>query len=318
MPSLAVTRSPLKTKPSIATAEKLSMSRLHADMLLLFTAGIWGVAFLFQKSATAHLGPLTFLAMRGLVAFLALAPLAWREGQRATSPARVDFYLTSLLGGVAFLVAGWLQQAGLETATVTNTGFLTALYVVITPLIVLCWSGKMPNVLVWPAVAMSAVGTWLLGGGTLSTFSYGDLLVALSAFFWAIQVVITASAVRFGRPIGFTSLQFVVVAALAGIGALAFEPVHLAGLRAAAVDIAFVGLFSSALTFTLLTIAMQHTPPSEAAIIVGTETLFAAAAAYLWLGERLSAIGWVGAVLILSASLLVQLGAAGGYRRDGP
>ena len=81
------------------------MSRLHADMLLLFTAGIWGVAFLFQKSATAHLCPLTFLAMRGLVAFLALAPLAWREGQRAPSPARADFYLTSLLGGVAFLVA---------------------------------------------------------------------------------------------------------------------------------------------------------------------------------------------------------------------
>ena len=294
------------------------MSRLHADILLLFTAAIWGVAFLFQKSAAAHIGPLTFLAMRGLVAFLALAPLAWREGRRAPAPARVDFYLTSCLGGVAFLVAGWLQQAGLETATVTNTGFLTALYVVITPLIVLCWSGKVPNVLVWPAVAMSALGTWLLGGGRLSAFSPGDLMVAISAFFWAVQVVITASASRYRRPIAFTCLQFAVVAALAGTAALILEPVDLAGLRAAAVDIAFVGLLSSALTFTLLTVAMQHTPPSEAAIIVGTETLFAAAAAYLWLGERLSAIGWVGALLILSASLLVQLGAAGGYRRKGP
>src|SRR6185295_15527331 len=113
------------------------MSRFQADILLLFTALIWGVAFLFQKSATAHVGPLTFLALRGLIAFLALAPLALREGRRAPSPARADFYLTSVAGGMAFLVAGWLQQAGLETATVTNTGFLTALYVVITPLIVL-------------------------------------------------------------------------------------------------------------------------------------------------------------------------------------
>ena len=285
------------------------MSRLHADLLLLFTAAIWGVAFLFQKSATAHIGPFALLAMRGLVAFLALAPLAAREG-RGAAPARSDFYLTSVLGGAAFLIAGVLQQAGLETATVTNTGFLTALYVVITPLIVLCWSGKLPNVLVWPAVAMSAIGTWLLGGGTLSAFSGGDIMVAISAFFWAVQVVITASATHYRRPIGFTALQFGVVALLAGLAALALEPLSLAQLRAAAVEIAFVGLLSSALTFTLLTIAMQHTPPSEAAIIVGTETLFAAAAAYLLLGERLTALGWLGAVLILGASLLVQLGVA--------
>ena len=295
---------------------KKSMSRLNADLVLLFTAAIWGIAFLFQKSATAHIGPLAFLALRGLVAFVALAPLAVRESTRAAAPARSDFYLTSGLGGAAFLIAGWLQQAGLETATVTNTGFLTALYVVITPLIVLCWSGKMPNVLVWPAVAMSAIGTWLLGGGTLSAFSRGDIMVAISAFFWAVQVVITASATRHRRPLGFTALQFGVVALLAGLAALALEPVSLAHVRAAAVEIAFVGLFSSALTFTLLTIAMQHTPPSEAAIIVGTETLFAAAAAYLLLDERLSALGWVGAALILGASLLVQLGPALGHGRE--
>jgi drug/metabolite transporter (DMT)-like permease len=163
---------------------------------------------------------------------------------------------------------------------------------------------------------MSAIGTWLLGGGRLSAFRPGDLMVAISALFWAVQVVITASASRHRRPIGFTSLQFVVVTVLAGIGAVALEPLELEALRAAALDIAFVGLFSSALTFTLLTVAMQYTPPAEAAIIVGTETLFAAAAAYLVLGERLSPLGWVGAGLILSASLLVQLGATAGQRRD--
>jgi drug/metabolite transporter (DMT)-like permease len=306
----------LNVRAGTTVAMKKSMSRLNADLLLLFTAGIWGVAFLFQKSATAHVGPLTFLALRGLIAFLALAPLALREGGRAPSPARADFYLTSVAGGVAFLIAGWLQQAGLETASVTNTGFLTALYVVLTPLIVLCWSGKMPNPWVWPAVAMSALGTWLLGGGGLGAFSPGDLLVAISAFFWAVQVVITAAATRHRRPIGFTALQFGIVAIMAGLAALALEPISLAQLRAAAVDILFVGLLSSALTFTLLTIAIEHTPPSEAVIIVGTETLFAAAAAYLVLGERLTALGWVGAVLILGASLMVQLGAARGHGRE--
>ena len=134
-------------------------------------------------------------------------------------------------GGAAFFVGGWLQQAGLITATVTNTGFLTALYVVITPFIAWAWSGKRPNPLVWPAAALSALGTWLLGGGTLSAFSTGDMLVAFSAVLWAFHVVITGRAAQFRRPIGFTAVQFAIVAALAGSGAFLFETVTRRGAR---------------------------------------------------------------------------------------
>jgi drug/metabolite transporter (DMT)-like permease len=118
----------------------------------------------------------------------------------------------------------------------------------------------------------------------------------------------SCSAARYRRPIGFTVVQFSLVGVLAAIGAMALETVTLEGLRGAAWDIAFVGLLSSALTFTLLTVALQHTPPSEAAVIVSSETMFAALAAYLVLGERLPGIGWIGAGLILLATLLVQLG----------
>lgn len=290
------------------------MSRLHADLTLLLAAAIWGFAFVFQKSAMAHVGPLVFIAARAAVAALALAPLAWREHRAAGEPANTGFYAIAVGGGAAFFLAAWLQQAGLITATVTNTGFLTALYVVITPFIAWGWSGKVPSPIVWPAVLLSAFGTWLLGGGTLSAFSPGDLLVAISAVFWAAHVVITGRAAPFRRPIGFTALQFAIVALLAGAGAAVLEPVSLQGLQGAAVDIAYVGLLSSALTFTLLTMALQHTPPSEVAVIVSLETVFAALAAYVLLGERLSALGWIGALLILLAVLLVQLGAALGTR----
>lgn len=284
------------------------MSRLHADLALLLAAVIWGVGFVFQKSAMSHIGPLTFLAVRGIVAALALLPLAIREAREQEGNGGLRFLPIAVWGGTAFFIGGWLQQSGLITATVTNTGFLTALYVVITPLIAWAWSGRRPSPLVWPAVVLSAVGTWLLGGGTLSSFSTGDMLVALSAVLWAFHVVITGRAAQFCRPIGFTAAQFAFVAALAGSGALLFETVTIAGLTAAWKDIAYVGLLSSALTFTLLTVALQHTPPSEAAVIVSTEVLFAAFAAYLLLNEHLSAIGWVGAAMILSGMLLVQLG----------
>jgi drug/metabolite transporter (DMT)-like permease len=283
------------------------MRRLHADLVLLLAAVVWGLAFLFQKSATQHVGPLLFVAARGSIAALALLPLALREHRNAKTPAGPGLWCIVGAGGVAFFVGASLQQKGIETATVTNTGFLTALYVVITPFVVWAWSGASPPRLVWLAVLLSALGTWLLGGGSLEAFSPGDVLVALSAFFWATHVVISGRAARFGRPIGFTAAQFGVVGVLAAAGAFSLETVTVDGLRGAAVDMAFVGLVSGALTFTLLTIALQYTPPSEAAIIVSTETIFAALAAYLVLGERLSMLGWTGAALIAFATLLVQL-----------
>jgi drug/metabolite transporter (DMT)-like permease len=292
------------------------MSRLNADLALILAAAVWGVAFLFQKSAMDHVGPLAFIAARAAVAALALAPFAWREHARASAAsAAPSFWGVAAWGGVAFFLAAWLQQAGIRTATVTNTSFLTALYVVLTPFVVWAWSGRVPNPAVWPAVALSALGTWLLGGGgMLGALGYGDWLVALCALFWAIHVVITGRAAPFRRPIGFTAVQFAVVAALAAACSALFEATTLAGLVGAVPDILYVGLLSSALTFTILTVALQRTPPSEAAVIVSMETVFAALAAYLVLGERLSSVGWLGAALILGATLLLQIGPAVGLR----
>jgi drug/metabolite transporter (DMT)-like permease len=296
------------------------MSRLQADAALLAAAAVWGLAFVFQKSAMEHVGPLAFVAARGTVAALALAPLALRERRRAGPPAGTGFWTIAAWAGAAFFLAAWLQQTGLRTATVTNTGFLTALYVVITPFLAWAWNGRMPGPLVWPAAGLSALGTWLLGGGTLGAFSHGDRLVALSAVLWALHVVITGRASAYGRPLAFTAAQFATVAVLAATGSLLLEDTTLAGLAAAAPQVAYVGLLSSALTFTILTMALRHTPPAEAAVIVSMETLFAALAAHLLLGERLAAIGWAGAGAILLATLLVQAGAARGtggkvYRR---
>lgn len=286
------------------------MSRPTAVLALLFAAAVWGLAFIFQKSAMRHIGPLAFIAARGVVAALALAPLALAEHRRGSSTGTPRFWGVGIAGGVAFFLAAWLQQAGLETASVINTGFLTSLYVVITPLLAWGWSRRAPQPIVWLAVALSAFGIWLLGGATFAALSRGDVLVALGAFFWAVHVIVTGRAASFGRPVAFTALGFVVVAVLAAIGAGLFEVTPLARVAAASVDIAYVGLLSSAFAFTVLTLALRHIPPAEVAVIASLETVFAAAAAYAWLGERLAPLGWAGAALILAAALLTQLGAA--------
>jgi drug/metabolite transporter (DMT)-like permease len=292
------------------------MNRLTADLALLLCGAIWGTAFLFQKSALEHVGPLTFVAGRCSIAAVVLLPAAWLEGRTSGKP--IGHPLPAICGcaGVAFFLAAWLQQNGLATATVTNASFLTALYVILTPFIAWAWNGRAPNSAVWPAVALSAAGTWLLGGGTLGAFSAGDRLIAASAVLWAVHVVISGAAAPSGRPIAFTALQFAVVAALAIVGAAALETPTLAGLAAAKTELAFVGLLSSALTFTLLTVALQHTPPSEATVIVSFETVFAALAGYFVLGERLTGMGFAGAALILLAIFCIQVGPALAARRQ--
>jgi drug/metabolite transporter (DMT)-like permease len=289
------------------------MKRITADLILLLAAAIWGLAFYFQKSAMSEIGPFLFIAARGMVAAITLAPLALievRGRQRNGEPIAIDWAGLARLGvfgGFIFFLGSALQQTGLITATITNAGFLTGLYVVITPLIAWLTVGRAPRPVVWAAVGLAFVGTWALGGATVGGFSYGDVLVAICAIFWAGHIVVTGQSPRFGLPMTFTFIQFTIVAATAAIAALLFEPISLAAVGRASVPILYVGILSSAVTFTLLAMAMKHTPASEVAVLVSLETLFAALAGAVLLGERLTPIGWLGAGLLFTATLLVQL-----------
>jgi drug/metabolite transporter (DMT)-like permease len=282
------------------------MTRFRADLLLLLAAAIWGFAFVFQKTAMEAVGPFTFVAARGLLAALALAPIAIYEA-RCAPPLSDGFWRLLGLGSAAIFAAAALQQHGLQTASVTNAGFLTALYVILVPFLAWVALARPPAARVWPAAALSFAGTWMLGGAAISDFSVGDRMVLGSAVFWAVHVLVTSQAARFDRPMLFTALQFGAV----GLAGLAFaaptETISVVALWQAAPEILYVALMSSALTFTILIVAMRHTPVSEAAVIVSTENLFAALGGAWLLGERLAPINWVGAVLIFAATLLVQL-----------
>lgn len=285
------------------------MTRFQADFVLLFAAALWGVAFFFQKDAMAHIGPWTFIAGRSALAVLVLAPLAVLEVRRSGVPALPEGLAKVAAGcGFAFLAAAFLQQEGLKTASVTNTGFLTSLYVVLTPLVAWVAGRVVPPRIVWPAIGLSFAGTWLLGGGTIGGLGFGDFLVMAGALFWSIHCVVTGHASHLRQPLTFTVLQFSVVAVIAALAAAVFEQPTLADIQAAAVPILFVGLISTALTYTIFTIAIRHTTPPEAAVLLSAESLFAAAAGAVMLGERLSPISWIGAGLMIAAVLLVQLG----------
>ncbi|NND90832.1 MAG: EamA family transporter [Granulosicoccus sp.] len=300
--------------------------RVRGDLFILLAAFIWGVAFYFQKIAMLQIGPLLFLGMRGTVAAAALLPFVmaeqgwcrglavFRDEPTAVSRHEPDLgggrYVVAygMFAGLVFFVAAAVQQTGIVTATVTNTGFLTALYVVVTPLLFWMVRRQRPGIRIWLAVILASTGVWGLSGGSLSALNTGDILVACSSIFWACLIIISGEASRHAQPMSYTFVQFVVVAVLGLTAALLLESIDTSRLLAAAIPILYVGVLSSALTFGLMAIALQHVPAPRASILLSMETVFAAMAGFLLLGERLSLISWVGAALILLAVYIVKGG----------
>jgi drug/metabolite transporter (DMT)-like permease len=281
------------------------LTRTKADLLVLFAALIWGVAFYFQKSAMSHIGPFLFLGLRSLLAAVALIPFALREW-KTSPPSSPSIRPFALLGGAVFFTAGALQQVGIVTATVTNTSFLTALYVVVTPFLLWLLRHEKPGPRIWLASCLAFIGIWALGGGAIEAFSTGDMLIAASSVAWSLYMVVTSASGKLAKPMQYTFIHFLVIAALALSCAGYFEEIDGAAITAAAVPLLYVGILSSAFTFALMANIVRHIPASRASILLSTEVLFGAAAGFIMLGERLSPMGWAGAALMFCAILMIQ------------
>ncbi|KQT86025.1 DMT family transporter [Aurantimonas sp. Leaf443] len=284
------------------------MTRASANFLLLTAGAVWGMGFLAQSTAMAHIGPWTFVATKFLIAAMALLPFAWREGRRAHArPLDRRSLAGFCLSGTLLFVAAILQQIGIVSTSVTNAGFLTGLYVVFTPLLSLALLRQHPHPVVWPSAAAAFLGIALLGGGG-AALGLGDLLMVACALFWALQIMAVGRVVAAsGRPLALSAVQFAVCGLLALAGTGLFEAPRLAGLQAALPEILYGGLFATGLAFTLQVIGQRHTSAPQAAIFLSSEALFAALFGALFLGERIGPVGLLGCALIFSAMLAVEL-----------
>ena len=177
------------------------------------------MTFVAQKYATATMPALAFVAARFAVSAIALAPLALWEFRRKPHPLRRDEWRLALAIGITLFLGTTLQQAGIETTTATNAGFLTASYVVLTPFVVWALSGARPRAIVIVAGLVSLIGAWLLAsGGGLGPPNPGDALVLLADFAWATGIALTPIFLaRSGRPLLLAFVQYAVCAGLAAL-----------------------------------------------------------------------------------------------------
>lgn len=286
------------------------MSRPVAVLLLLLATAIWGFAFVAQKSAMAHMGALTFAGARFLIGGIALLPFAALElGRKRAHLARITARLWLLIGVlcVVFLGASLIQQYGIIHTSVTNSGFLTALYVLFVPLIAWLAIRVRPHPVIYLGAPLALIGIFYLNGGRLESFNVGDALVVVSALFWGGHVFMVGLLSReTGLPVSLSAASFLAVG-IACIGAaFVFETPDLAAVAAGWLELLYVGIMSTAVAYTLQAIAQQHVPASNAAIVLSAESLFAALGGALLLGERLTAIGYAGAALIFCAIIVVE------------
>lgn len=284
------------------------MTRVQANLLLLLSGAIWGAGFIAQSTAMETLGPIWFIGLRFAIATLVALPVALWENARAKTPLRRADAAGFVLVGLALFAAAASQQVGLLTTSVTNSGFLTGLYVVFTPILTVIFLRRRPHWIIWPAAFLATVGIYLLSGGALAALTLGDTLTIVCAVFWSVQMILVGVfAVRSGRPAALSAVQFFVCAVLGcALGALT-EPISLAAIEGALMEILYAGFFSSGIAFICQNIAQRYTTAPQAAIFLSSEALFAALFGVLLLGETIPPAGYAGCAVIFVAMLAVEL-----------
>lgn len=284
---------------------------LKSDGVLLLTAFIWGFAFVAQRMGMDHIGPFMFNGIRFFLGALVLMPVFLRSRDAAASGRSPSgggtggLWVGVSAGGVLFLGAS-LQQVGLVYTTAGNAGFITGLYVVIVPMLGLAL-GARTNAGTWLGAVLAAMGLYLLSVTETFSIAYGDLLVLVGAFFWAIHVHLVGRFASRMEASRLALFQYLACACFSLVVGLLFETTTLDGLRAASLPIFYGGALSVGVAYTLQIVGQRRAHPAHAAILLSLESVFAALGGWLVLGEVMGARSLIGCALMLGGMLLSQL-----------
>jgi drug/metabolite transporter (DMT)-like permease len=296
---------------------------LRADLLLLLTACIWGFAFVAQRIGMEYIGPFAFNGIRFLLGSFALVPVLFfrlhgsgraKGAKTGRPPAFRDFLVSSALAGTCLFLAATLQQIGIIYTTAGNSGFITGLYVVLTPVFGI-FLGKKTRLPTWIGAALSFTGLFFLSAASQIfgrdaagplVINTGDMIIAASAFFWAFHVLIIDSLVRRVDAVALSAGQFFCCGFFSVIAAFFTETTVPSQVAAALIPILYGGLCSVGIAYTLQVVAQKYAPPAHTTVLLSLEGTFAAAGGVLILSEPLGTWTLLGFLLMLAGMLATQ------------
>ena len=292
-------------------------SELRSGLTLLLAAAIWGFAMAAQRQASLYLSPFTFNACRFTIGAAAMLPLLlWQRKGGEPLIERRDI-LPGVLMGLALALASLMQQSAVGDAGAGKAGFLTALYVVLVPVLSI-FLKKSTRLTTWLSLLLALPALYLLCVPAGERFSLApwDLILLMSAFVWSIQILLTDHFARDHRPLRLCLVQFLVAGALDWVFALTMERPAGKSMLLALWPILYCGVFSTGVGYLLQTIGQKGCRPAFAALILSLESVFCVIAGALLLGEKMDTRGYIGCALMLCAVVLAQAGSLIGNRRE--
>jgi drug/metabolite transporter (DMT)-like permease len=285
---------------------------LKSNLSLLLTAFIWGVSFVAQRAGMDYVGPFTFNAVRFALGAFSIVPLIIllnrnkSQNNKNSGSNPKNTIKTGLIAGLFLFFGSSLQQVGIVYTTASKAAFITGLYIVIVPILGIFLKQRM-NVGSWLGAIMAVIGLFLLSVSEKFTISFGDLLVLIGAFFWAVHILLIDRFSIKVDALKLAFLQFITCSVLSLVTALLTENIMISNLQQAITPILYGGIFSVGIAYTLQIIGQKNARPSHAAIILSLETVFAAIGGFLILNERMGTREILGCLLMLAGMLSSQL-----------
>ncbi len=290
-------------------------------LLLLLAALIWGVAFVAQSVGMDYMGPFTFNGARFLMGSAVLVPVilfrrkkadpaGGGQAQTDRSGAKENAGKAALMGGVccglALCPAALFQQFGILYTTVGKAGFITTLYIILVPLAGI-FMKKTPSSRIWTGAALAAFGFYLLCIKEGFSLSRGDALVFIGSVLFTVHILVIDHFSPKADGVELSCIQFLTAGVISSVLAFVFEKPELSALAEGIIPLAYAGILSSGVAYTLQVIGQRDTDPAVASLLLSMESVFSVLAGWMLLGQALSARELMGCALVFGAVILVQL-----------
>ncbi|MBR3752659.1 MAG: DMT family transporter [Ruminiclostridium sp.] len=282
--------------------------------ILFLTALIWGTAFVAQSVGMDHIGPFTFNAVRSYVGGIALIPVILffnsrksveqRQTERAN---RKTLILGGICCGIALGVASLFQQVGIQYTTVGKAGFITALYIVIVPILGIFFRKKV-GLKLWVSVVIAIVGLYLLCMTGSFSLQWGDFLILICAFCFSGHILVIDYFSPKVDGVQMSCIQFFTAAVLSTVAMLFVEGVPaIQDVLLSWIPVLYCGVMSSGVAYTLQIIGQKGVNPTIASLVLSLESVIAVLAGWIILGQSMSPREIMGCVLMFGAIILAQL-----------
>ncbi len=291
----------------------MTKQQLKSSLLLFLTAAIWGSAFVAQSVGMEHVGPFTFNGIRSIIATIVLIPciLFLKHFSPSDTTSSKSISKPLLIGGIScgllLSSATMFQQYGILSTSVGKAGFLTALYIVLVPILGL-FLRKKCSPLIWLSVLLSLAGLYLLSAADgFSSIEIGDILLLICAFLFAVHILVIDHFSPLCDGVKMSCIQFFFSAVICTILALIIEKPTLSEIRGALIPLLYAGVLSSGVAYTLQIIGQKHMNPTVASLILSLESVISVLAGWVILHQKLSAREITGCIIVFAAIILAQL-----------